>query len=160
MKGLFEFFAIFDWITPLASLVESIGNDPTLFQSNSWTFFIGYDEALGKGWNGFDIERLMTQHGIKSWGRQVVGGEFFFSVNLEQAQWAEYLLLKHNVPVHERSQSAPRVKRANKPQQQHSLEKDMVTQFFEDFFSFEQPSPTPSKKQDKTILTFLDDFFG
>ena len=160
MRIIFELLSIFDWITPLADLVEDVINDPTPFQLNSWTFFIPYDQSIKNGWNATDIKKLMHYHGVKAWGRQVVGGEFFFSVKLEQAQWAEYLLLKHGVPIHERSQGAPRSARTNKSQWQPDQGKDLVTQFFEDFFSFDQTSPTPANKQNRTILTFLDDFFG
>lgn len=107
LKELFEFISIFDWITPTVGFIEDFINDPTLLGSNSWTFFIPYDESLEAGWNAALIERLMKQHGIKTWGGQITGGEFFFSVKKEQAQWAEYLLLNNSVPISPLSQGAP-----------------------------------------------------
>jgi hypothetical protein len=65
---------------------------------------------LESGWNAFSVEKLMKQYGVKTWGGQITGGEFFFSVKLEQAQWAEYLLNRHNVPILPLSQGAPRPK--------------------------------------------------
>ncbi len=108
MKELFEFFSIFDWITPLKGLWEDIINDPTLLQSNTWTFFIPYNQALKNGWNCRDIEKLMKDYGIKTWGSQITCGELFFSVKLEQAQWAEYLLLREGVPINPGYLGAPR----------------------------------------------------
>lgn len=46
-----------------------------------------------------EIEDLLAKHGIKTWGSQITGGEFFFSVKLEQAGWAEYVLLRYGVPL-------------------------------------------------------------
>ncbi len=111
MRKLFEIFSIFDWITPSIGFLEDIINDPTLLQSNTWTFFVPYDQAIKSGWNAFDVEDLMKQHGIKMWGSQITGGEFFFSVKLEQAQWAEYLLLRYGVPVNQKYLGVPNPKR-------------------------------------------------
>jgi len=114
MRGLFEFFSIFDWITPSVGFIQDIINDPTPLQSNSWAFFIPYDEALNNGWNAFGIEGMLKQHGIKTWGSQISNGSLFFSVKLEQAQWAEYLLLRNGIPLQECSLGAPQPKRKKK----------------------------------------------
>ena len=108
MRIFFELLSTFDWITPAIGFFEDIINDPTLFQSNSWTFFIPYDQSLESGWNALGVQNLMKQHGIKTWGSQITGGEFFFSVKQEQAQWAEYLLNQYSVPLSPLSQGAPR----------------------------------------------------
>lgn len=108
MRGFFEFLSIFDWITPSVGFIQDIINDPTPLQSNSWTFFVPYEQSLGGGWNAVDIEKLMKQHGIHYWGSQFTNGEFFFSVKRDQAQWAEYILLKNNVPLNEEFIGAPR----------------------------------------------------
>lgn len=110
MRQFFELLSIFDWLTPAIGFLEDIVNDPTLFQSNSWTFFIPYDQSLESGWNALGVENLMKQHGVKTWGSQITGGEFFFSVKLEQAQWAEYLLNQYSVPLSPLSQGAPPLK--------------------------------------------------
>lgn len=107
MRALFEFLSIFDWITPFAGFIEDLANDPTPLQSNSWTFFIPYDKALQNGRNALDIENLLRQNGVKTWGRQITGGDLFFSVNLEQARWAEYLLLRAGIPLSETSMGPP-----------------------------------------------------
>lgn len=100
--------SIFDWITPLFGIVETVYNDPTPLQSNSWTFFIPYKTSLfSRGWNGRDIEKLLKQHGIKTWGAGFGEGEFFTTVSLDQAQYAEHILLRHRVPINERFVGAP-----------------------------------------------------
>lgn len=115
MYQIFGFLSIFDCITPIIGFVEDFINDPTPLQTNSWTFFIPYDTALGNGWNAVDIEDLLDQHGIKHWGSQITNGDLFFSVKREQAAWAEYLLLRNRIPIQENSLGAPRVKGRHKP---------------------------------------------
>ncbi len=119
MRRIFEFLTIFDWITPSIGFIEDIIHDPTLLQSNSWTFFVPYDQSLNAGWNARDIERLLEKHGIRHWGGQYTfpNGEYFFSVKLEQAQWAEYLLLRHGIPLGEKFLGAPRPKRTSNGQE-------------------------------------------
>jgi len=107
MRKLIEALTIFDWITPTLGFIEDMINDPTLLQSNSWTFFMPYDETLNRGWDAFSLESLLNKHGINTWGGQITGGEFFFSVKLDQAQWAEYLLLKNGVPLNDKYVGAP-----------------------------------------------------
>lgn len=111
MRGLFELFSNFDWITPIIGFGQDIKNDPTLMQSNSWTFFIPYDQALNSGWNPFQIEDLLNRHGIKTWGGQLTAGQYFFSVGLETARWAEYIFLKYGIPLTEDSMGPPAPRR-------------------------------------------------
>ena len=132
MWKFFEILSIFDWITPLVGLCEDFVNDPTPLQSNSWTFFIPYRESVSNGWNAFDIEDLMRRHGIKAWGGQITNGEFFFSVKLDQAQWAEYLLIRHGVPINERYLGAPRPK--EKSGMVHRSKKSEKGSLFYDLF--------------------------
>lgn len=101
MKELLGIFSIFDWITPLKGFVEDAINDPTPLQSNSWTFFISFDQAVSAGWNPAGIESLLKKHGVKTWGGQTTNGEYFFSVKLDQAHWAEYILLRYGIPLSE-----------------------------------------------------------
>jgi hypothetical protein len=112
MRGLFEFLSIFDWITPSVGFIEDFINDPSLI--NNWTFFVPYDQSLKSGWNAVDIENLLNQYGVKTWGGQITNGEFFFCVSLEQAQWAEYLLIRYGVPLNERYVGAPPPKKKTK----------------------------------------------
>lgn len=96
---MLEFLSVFDWITPLVGFAQDIKNDPTLMQTNSWTFFIPYKQALNRGWNPNRIECLLNKKGIKTWGGQITSGEFFFSVELENAPVSEVLLLANNIPL-------------------------------------------------------------
>lgn len=101
-------FTIFDWVTPLVGIAETVYNDPTPLQSNSWTFFVPYKSSLfSRGWNGKDIEKLLDEHGIKHWSSGFGEGEFHLTVSLDQAQWAEYILLRNHVPLNERFIGAP-----------------------------------------------------
>ena len=133
MLKLFEFLSQFDLITPTIGVIEDLINDPTLLQSNSWTFFVPYHRSLDGGWNKEDIRNLMHQHGIKTWHWQFTNGEFFFSVNLEQAQWAEYLLLRHGVPLNEKYLGAPRPNQKS-TRQKHQRSKGGTSWLPDDFF--------------------------
>ena len=108
MRRLIELLTVFDWVTPTAGLVQDIANDPTLLQSNSWTFFITYDDALSAGWNANDIGKLMKKNKVKSWGSQITNGTLFFSVRLDDAPTAEALLTQAGIPLQGRSLGAPR----------------------------------------------------
>jgi hypothetical protein len=76
MFKLLDFFALFDWVTPAANIVETVINDPTPLQTRSWTFFIPYREALAAGWNERDIRKELNARDaeflIKSSGLPVV----------------------------------------------------------------------------------------
>lgn len=111
MRKIFEALSIFDWITPLVGITETFYHDPTPLQSNSWTFFIPYNSAQRAGWNEQDIRGMLHQHRIDSWGSQITNGELFFTVSQDQAQWAEYLLLRNGIPLNERFLGAPAPKR-------------------------------------------------
>lgn len=111
---IFELLSIFDWITPTKGFIEDAINDPTPFQSNSWTFFVPYGDALGAGWSASDIEDLLAKHGVKTWGSQITGGEFFFSLKLENAGWAEYVMMRYGVPIAEHSMDPPRPNEAKR----------------------------------------------
>lgn len=96
---LVEALTNFDWITPGIGLVEDLINDPTLFQSNSWTFFVPYEDCLAAGYNAVDIKRLLNDRGIHHWGSQITGRDYFFSVSLEDADAVATLLAKNNIPA-------------------------------------------------------------
>lgn len=98
MRKIFEALSIFDWITPLVGMAETAYHDPTLLQSNSWTFFIPYNSALRAGWNERDIREMLYGQGINSWGSQITNGELFFNVSREQAGEVEYHLSRNGIP--------------------------------------------------------------
>jgi len=67
----------------------------SLLGLDSWTFYV--PEA--SGWTGAQIEALLKKHGVKIKGRGIALGDIFFSVNLDQAEWAEYVMLRAGVPI-------------------------------------------------------------
>ncbi|MEW5957017.1 MAG: hypothetical protein AB1801_04790 [Chloroflexota bacterium] len=131
MFKLFEFLSKFDLITPTIGVIEDLLNDPTLFQDNSWTFFVPYGRSLTNGWSQRDIESLMKRYGIKTWHHQITNGEYFFSVKLEQAQWAEYLLLRHDIPLNEKFTGAPRSKTVSAHDDSFWFPRDFFGGFFD-----------------------------
>jgi hypothetical protein len=50
-------------------------------------------------WTGGDIRCLLERHGVRVWGRAITGSRLYFSVKKSQANWAEYLMLRHGIPV-------------------------------------------------------------
>jgi hypothetical protein len=80
---------VFDWIRPVAALVQNLVNGP------SHVFAIP-EQA---GWSGADIERLLARYGISIWGRMVINGCLVFSVRQAQARWAEYVLQRAGLPI-------------------------------------------------------------
>lgn len=101
MRDFFGFLTIFDWITPAIGLIEDLANDPTLFQTNSWTFFIPYGNSLAAGWNAAQIQKMLKENDIHTWGWQYdwPRDEYFFSVPIEQADEAQYLMSNNGIPV-------------------------------------------------------------
>jgi hypothetical protein len=108
MRRLFEILSLIDWITPVAAFVEDVAEGGPL-DLDAWTFFIPYDRAVSKGWSEAHIEELLSHFGVRTWGGLVNFGVFSFSVKLEQAAWAEYVLTSNQIPIHERSIGAPRL---------------------------------------------------
>jgi antitoxin (DNA-binding transcriptional repressor) of toxin-antitoxin stability system len=113
MRKLFELLSIFDWITPTIAIAQDVAEGGP-FNLDAWTFYIPYDAAIQKDWPPARIEKLLAQHGVKTWGSLVHFGEFFFRTKLEQAQWAEYILTRYGVPIADISQGAPRPTTENK----------------------------------------------
>lgn len=110
MLSFLKFLSIFDWISPTNAILEDIIEGSSL-DFNVWTFFIPFDEAQRNGWTTFGIQEVLAKNGIKSWGGLLYNDEFFFKVKLEQARWAEYILLNNNIPIDARSSSPPQPKR-------------------------------------------------
>lgn len=87
---------------PSSGTPSKVDCDPSLtgiFRSllglDSWTFYVPFDGP----WTGAQIEGLLKDHGIKMSGNDVAGDDLFFSVKLDQAEWAEYVLLRAGVPL-------------------------------------------------------------
>jgi hypothetical protein len=135
MKSFFDFLSYFDWISPTATLLEDIF-EGGFFSMDIWTFFIPFNEAKNLGWYPFQIRELLAGYGIKSWGDLIDGDELSFNVKLEQAQWAEYVLLRYGVPVNQKSLGAPRSSKKS------------------------NHSSNQKKKSSKHPLDFLDKFLG
>jgi hypothetical protein len=56
--------------------------------------------ARGHGFAGRDVERLLTEKGIRVFERVRVGrNQLGFSVRAEHALWAEYILCRAGVPL-------------------------------------------------------------
>jgi hypothetical protein len=62
---------------------------------SAWPFFVPAD----RGWQPSSIRPILHTYGIPTWGWGRQGGEFFFQVKLRQANWAQYLLQQHGVPL-------------------------------------------------------------
>jgi hypothetical protein len=54
------------------------------------------------GWSGQQIESMLRQYGVKVWGRGFTHDTLTFQVSVKQANWAEYLLHQHAIPVFSR----------------------------------------------------------
>lgn len=99
--SFFDILGIFDWITPLWALGATIAHDPTPLQSRSWAFFIPIGPLRQAGWSANDVEALLKKNGIETWAGYLYGGEYGFSVSLDQARSAEYILNLNGVPLSE-----------------------------------------------------------
>jgi hypothetical protein len=131
----FELLSIFDWVTPAIAAVEDVveGGPVNL---DAWTFFIPYEEAAKGGWSSGDIENLLSQYGIRTWGGLFNFGQFCFRVKLKQAAWAEYILTKHGIPMHNRSVGAPHVaadEKRGRPESRPARTRDALS-FFDDLY--------------------------
>ena len=89
LHQLLKMGSTFDWISPLLGFFQDAANGP------SHTFLIPNDS----GWSGREIERLLRQSGVGTWGLMIVGDTLMVSVRAPQAAWAQSLLLKKGVPI-------------------------------------------------------------
>lgn len=67
----------------------------SLIGTNTWPFFVSDDSE----WNYQRMSSLLDSHGIAMWGWGHSRGQYYFRVKKRQAQWAQYVLLKYNVPL-------------------------------------------------------------
>jgi len=86
---LLGFLSLFDWLTPTAACVQDLVHGP------SRQFHVPF----GMGWSGHQIKELLQRHGVKTWGLMVIGDTIVFTVKQVQADWTEYLLNRHGVPI-------------------------------------------------------------
>ena len=103
--NVLELLACFDWITPLLTVARSAARGDPL-NVRSWAFFVPLESA----WTGAELKALLRRHGIRMWGLMACRGEIFFLVSRDQAEWAEYVLLRHGVPLNHRVLSRRKVK--------------------------------------------------
>ena len=113
LREIFSVISVFDWITPANTLIDNANNGGPF--ADAWTFYVPYEQALGCGWSEGDIDALLAQYSVHTYGRLTHLGEYFFRVPMAQAAWAEYILNNHGVPLSSKSQGAPRVKRSRAP---------------------------------------------
>lgn len=86
---MFEILDSFDWITPtLAQFQDLIYGPRRILIIES-----------GSGRSGHDINRMLQQHGVKTWGVMIVGGKLLITVKQSQAKMAQYLLQCEDVPL-------------------------------------------------------------
>jgi len=67
----------------------------SLIGLDTWTFYVG--EA--NGWRGAEIEQLLADHGVCIGSRGFAFGDLFFNIKLDQARWAENVMLRAGVPL-------------------------------------------------------------
>ena len=67
----------------------------SLLGINCAYFFIPMDSS----WSGHNVKRLLARNGVKMWGWSYANGEFFFRVRLQEAVWAEMIMLNAGVPL-------------------------------------------------------------
>jgi hypothetical protein len=79
----------FDWISPVLSGIQDLANGA------SHTFLI----PGGSGWSGREIDRLLREHGVKTWGAMTVNNTLMLTVRDKQARWADYLLQRSAIPL-------------------------------------------------------------
>jgi hypothetical protein len=89
LKKALELGSCFDWITPLVAYWKDWTNAP------AHTFVI--PEACD--WSALEIQRMLKQHGIKTWGLMIVKESIMISMRLAQAHWAQYLLQQEQIPI-------------------------------------------------------------
>lgn len=144
MRSVFEFLTIFDSISPMIGFIEDFLNDPSILGKDTWTFFLPYGEMVEQGWDPHAVREMLGESGIKTWGSQFTNGEYFFSVPLGQARWAEHLLSANGIPIDGKSVGAPRVKHRSNSRRDGRRGRKHITndpfasvdQFIDDLFNF------------------------
>lgn len=88
---LLGFGTLFDWITPLISLIQRILNGPVS------DFDIPADNGIGTG----TIKRFLRRHGIKVWSvmYDFEGDVIMFTVRQRDAAYVYDLLWEAGIPI-------------------------------------------------------------
>jgi len=92
MDELIDLLAKLDWFESLDAGVRRLSG------MKSSEFAVARD----CGWSGQQIEAMLRQYGVKIWGRGFTSDTLTFRVSIKQANWAEYLLHQHAIPVFSR----------------------------------------------------------
>ena len=92
MDELIDLFAKLDWFETLDAGVRRLSG------VKSRKFAV----SRNCGWSGQQIETMLQKYGVKIWGRSFTRDTLTFRVSVKQANWAEYLLHQHAIPVFSR----------------------------------------------------------
>ena len=92
MDNVIELLAKLNWFESLDAGARWLSG------VRSWKFAVSRD----CGWSGQQIESMLKKYGVKIWGRGFTHDTLTFRVNVKQANWAEYLLHQHTIPVYSR----------------------------------------------------------
>ena len=116
MHQLVEFLAHLDWF----ERVDEIGR--AVAGQRSWRFEIPRD----CGRSGQQIEDMLKSFGIPIWGRNFNRTSLFFRVKRKQANWAEYLLWRHSIPVASKPFNPANAKQFSPPAQKRQKPDEMM----------------------------------
>jgi hypothetical protein len=114
LERIFDLLANFDYLYLPQTIIESFWHADwegayrragiaglcqealsSLVTTNSYPFYV----PMNCGWSGHRIHQLLAKYGVKMWGWTFANGEMFFRVKRKQAAWAQYIMLRENVPV-------------------------------------------------------------
>ena len=107
--AILDYGTVFDWISPVIAFIQDLLYGP------SAAFLVPEDA----GWSGREIQKLLSDHGIKVWGLMIVSNTIMFNVRQAQARWAEYLLLRAGVPFEGGLPHSTRYKRSRTATNEH-----------------------------------------
>jgi len=62
---------------------------------STWPIFIHSE----KGWEPKEVKQVLQDHGVRTWAWGYHAKAYFFKVKRRQAHWAQYVLIRHGVPV-------------------------------------------------------------
>lgn len=118
---------------------------------NAWPFFI----PANSGWTPEAITSILQEYGIPYWGIGKHNGEFFFQVRLQQASWAQYLLMQNGVPIagrliaeSPRSGYVPRGGNLARPTPNAPVAQNPFGAF--------RPAPQPARQNEAPVSIFSD----
>lgn len=81
--------ASFDWISPVVALIRDLLHGPRH----------GFEIGAGSPLSGLQIEQLLRDNGIRTWGLMAVDDSVLLTVPKQQARWAQYILTRNGVPI-------------------------------------------------------------